>query len=147
MLYNMPPLLLRHSLWELAGIISYRLVFAAFEALLLLFVLILLSIILPGRWLRDQFAARGSVIAIVTSLWILVFHLGSGTWRGWPLWPYLAAAGYLLSLGVVYTLTVRHRRVEQAVISLVERLTIFSYVYLPLSVLGLFVVIIRNLAT
>jgi hypothetical protein len=145
LLYNMRPLLLRHSIWDLAGILSYRLIFAAFETLLVLSLLILLCIILPGRWLRDRFASEGSMIALVTSLWIIAFQLGSGTLRGWSLWPLLAASLYLASVGILYVLILRHRRVEQAVLSFVERLTVFTYVYIALSVLGLLVVVFRNL--
>jgi hypothetical protein len=142
----MRPLMLRHSLWDLFGILSYRLVFAAFESLLVLFILVLLCVILPARWLRDRFAAEGSMIALLTSLWIVAFQLGSGIFRRWSLWPFLVALGYVAVISVLYALIAQNERIEKAIVSFIERLTIFSYVYLFLTAIGLLVVVFRNLA-
>src|SRR5512142_2070935 len=56
---------------EIIGIFAYSLVTDLLSSLIVLAVLLVLAILLPPSFLRNQFAARGSAAVGVFSLWLI----------------------------------------------------------------------------
>lgn len=133
------------SFWGVISIFAYTQVFALLESAVVLLVLVLLGAILPARLFRDKFAAQGSIAVLLT--------VGGGiliqTTKLIPLWPskrlFLGAVVYLTSIGMSYVLIHRYKRLEEAIYSFIERLTVLLYVYIPITFLSVIIVILRNI--
>ncbi|MBE9474304.1 MAG: hypothetical protein IMY85_05390, partial [Chloroflexi bacterium] len=60
-----PSWILSRTIWEIVGIISYPLAFALLESIVFLLGLVILAVILPGKLLRDNFVAQGSLASLL----------------------------------------------------------------------------------
>jgi hypothetical protein len=140
--------LIHLNIWDVIGIFSYVMLFAWIESLLVLIVLILLSAILPAGFLRERFVAQSSLAVFLTSGWAIVAHYkaGVGEILPWTLKTFLlGAALYLVSIGVSHFLLRFFEPLEDSVNSFAERLTVFLYVYLPMTLLAVVIIILRNI--
>jgi hypothetical protein len=145
LLIEMPALLLRLSVWELIGVIAYAQVLALLESMVVLLVLVLTAAILPSRFLKDRFAAQGSMLVLLTSTWAIAYHFGYDMVSKWGFSPTLMWSGLFLASAVVaYVLILHCRRLEGVVLSLADRLVVPSSMYVALGLLGVVVVILRN---
>ncbi len=142
----LPGLVLSFTVWDVIGTASYTLAFALLESLILLVLLVLLAFILPGRLLRNHFEAVGSMLVLITAVWVMVtnwLRLNPAHWMNaghLPLWVL-----YLLSIVVPGLLTARSNRLERAVQAVIRRSAVLAYVYVALGCLGMAVVLLRNL--
>jgi hypothetical protein len=145
-LYILPAWLLRFSIWELAGAIGYPLVDALLESSLLWIGLIVLGYILPRKWLADRFVALSSVLAWLLAAWAVLAHFIYKIIQQLGLEQVLP--GLLLvafSFCIVYWLVQRSGRLEHRIIKLTQGLEVLAYFYVIFDLLGLVVVILRNL--
>lgn len=136
------------NIWDIIGIFSYVIMFAWIESVLVLIVLILLSAILPAGFLRERFVAQSSLAVFLTSGWAIAAHYkaGIGEILPWTLKTFLLGAVlYLASIGVSYFLIRFFEPLEGSINSFVERLTVFLYVYLPMTLLAMVIIILRNI--
>jgi len=141
-----PAWLLRLTIWELAGAISYPLVDALLESSILWIGLVLLSYMLPKKWLADKFVALSSVLVWVLAAWAVLVQFIYGLILQWG--PQQVLPGLLLvaiSFGLVYWLVKRHEKLESFIKRLTQGLAVLTYFYLIFDLLGLVVIIIRNL--
>ena len=113
---------------------------------MVLLVLIFLGATLPARFLRDRFVAQGNMVMLLTSGWAIVVRYNMATILSWTLATlFFWAALYLASIGVFYVLIHRYNRLEEAINSFAERLTVLLYVYIPITCLSVLIVILRNI--
>jgi hypothetical protein len=143
-LYELPSWLAFLDFWSIVGILAYALVASLLESVVLLLFVLALAIVLPRKWLRDRFATQGALIVLVLAFWLgLVQWLSS-----MRLWSdaqiVLGLVLVVATMVVASILAVRSPRLGAAVRSLAERSTILLYLYLPLGVLSLVIVLIRN---
>jgi hypothetical protein len=132
------------SAGQLFAAFSYSLVTAFLESLAFLLLLLALSFILPPSWLREAFVVRGSLISLsVLGLILLRAYLNT------------TALAYLRGLGalgaaagaaalVLVVLSGRAGWLRKSVAWLADRLTVFLYILVPLSLIGLITVLLRN---
>lgn len=150
----------RTNAWDAVGVVSYGLVFAFVESLLFFAVMALLGYLVPGRWDADWRVALLTVLALVASLWAMLEQLFFLIGTGWPGWfvSFLVSSGHparvfiALLVGVVgltvllpVVFVVRSERAYRAVRGLIDRLSILTIFYLVLDVVGLVIVIVRNI--
>jgi hypothetical protein len=144
-LRELPAWLLYLSGWDIIGIFAYAQVFALLESATVLLGLLLLGAILPAQLLREKFVAQGSIAVFLTSGWAIASHI-----QVIPVWPsegfFLGAVSCLAPIGGVYVLIHRYERVEEALNSFAERLSVLLYVYVPVSFLSVVIIILRNLS-
>ncbi len=135
---ELPSRLLSLPAWDLLGIFAYSQIFAFLESAGVLLIPLLGAAILPARFLRARFVAQGSGLALLTLGWLIVGRLGlfGNFW-----WIFL----YLISMGLSWVLLYRYERFEQFIISFAERLTVLLYVYIPITLLSVIIVILRNI--
>jgi hypothetical protein len=143
------------------GVMSYAVVLALVESLLLFGVITLLGLLVPARWSVERRVALLAVLALLLSLWAmaaqLFFLLGVSPSEQTLAW--LARSGhpvrimYLIALLLVTAsfltpalLMLRSERVHPAVSALIDRLSLLTTVYLVFDAAGLLIVIIRNLS-
>ena len=150
MFFQLPSWLSYLSLTNVLSLSAYVLMFALFESLFLLGILLVFGAILPKSWLRKDFAVQGSTLTGVAALGAYLVQRKVGLL--YKLSPEQLLLNTLLSLlGLILTLAIsafvyqRLPRLQSWVRSLSERMTVFAYIYIPLGVLSLVVVILRNL--
>jgi hypothetical protein len=130
---------------EVLGIFAYTQGFALLESLAIWLCLILLAMLLPAQAFRARFASQGTMTVFVAALWAILLRLIAATPLGLDagriaLW----AAFFLTSMVLSWILVARLRPMENALGAIADRLTVFLYIYVPLGLLGLVVVIVRN---
>lgn len=149
----------RTNAWDAVGVTSYGLVFAFVESVVLFGVMVLLGYLVAGKWGPERRIALLAVLALMASLWAMIgqlyFLIGTGfpDWviellirSGHPLRAMQAGAVVLVSLTVlVPVLLVLHSQRAFAMMrGLIERLSVLTMFYLLLDVIGLAIVIVRN---
>ena len=142
--FNFPAFILSYTIGEILVIAAYMLAFALLETLMVILVMVLLAVILPGALLREGFSYKASFCFITFAA--ISIHL-QYVMTNQPNISYLALElGRALILWLIPVLLVRFVSVvRKVVMEVLDRLTIFSYIYLPLGIISLFVVIIRLL--
>jgi len=143
--WRLPSWLHYLTVGEIFGILSYMLVTAFFESLLLVGLLLGLCALLP-RQFRDTFLVRGTGIALGFFLGILAFMIvyertGSTYLVTIPYWT-IASPALATLLGWLFP---RTRLLASFAAWTSDRLLVFLYLFLPLTALGLIVVVVRNL--
>lgn len=141
-----PAWLLRMTVWELAGGVGYALAAALLESCTLWLILVSLGLLLPGRWLADQFAAASSVIAWLLAGWAALVQFNFDQILRWEAGS--IAAGLLtvaLSAALAAWLVRRYGGVERLIRKAAQGLAVLAYLYVSIDVLGLAVVVLRNL--
>ena len=133
------------SVGDLAALFAYMVVVNLLESILVLLVPLVLSIILPHKWFYDRFKTR-SISLILFGLGFLVY-LNRNLHADSPfpltlvrLIP-IAAVGILILAFLVDQVGFLRRVLD----ALANRLTIFLYISIPVSVIALLVVLIRNI--
>lgn len=146
LLQVLPAWLLRMSTWEVVGGIAYTLAFALLESILITAGLWIVAMLLPARWIKGRFVAIGSSFIFLNALWTILLHYEYQTVRSMgvrELLPWLAL--YAFSVLVVLWFVYRSEKLSSAIVSLIERLAVLSFFYIAMDVLGLMVVVVRNL--
>jgi hypothetical protein len=144
-LYQVPAWVMQLNTWDLIGLIAYTQAFALIETIVVFFMLVLLSAILPAWFLRDRFVAQASMIILLSSAWsIVLFYnteiINRATRKTLVFW----FAAYLASIGVFYVPIQRCKKLEALIRSIVERLQVLSFVYVTVGFLSVIIVILRN---
>jgi hypothetical protein len=153
-LYKIPSFTLYFGFGANLAILCYMLAFALLESLLVTGLLAGLATLLPSRFLKEGFAWKGFVIVLVAAIAMIVFE-------GWyridffkdimagdrsSIAPFIV--GLLVSIVALVGLLLLVRsqpRLQRVVMYIAEQLSIFTYIYVPLGLIGLVVVVIRNL--
>jgi hypothetical protein len=149
-LYQVPSWLYYMTVPGVLALFAYVLGFALLESLLVTGFLAFYCFILPPRWLKDHFAAAGLLLALLLTLAVYLLRSGFAQFPKMALWQLLGIPlGLLLGLALVAPLLSwllrRFPRLAGWLVAAGERLTIFSYFYVPLGILGWVLVLVRNL--
>jgi len=143
-LSELPAWLQRLTLWDLIGAVAYTQVFALFESVGLLSILVFSSALLPARLFRHRFVAQSSTAVFLTSAWAVAIHFE----LIWPweadIWSLLWLSAYLSLLAAGALLVHARPKFANGLVNLVERLMPLSFAYVALSMLSILVVILRN---
>jgi hypothetical protein len=132
--------------WTLAGTIAYTQAFALFESLLILGMLVILAVILPGKWYRQRFVAQSSVAIILAAIAAVLVHLYGQSWGMWNIRGFLSWLGILFCVILVaFLLVARFERLQRVLEALADRLMILSSVYILIGAISFFLVLIRNI--
>lgn len=124
---------------------------ALLESAIILAGLLFIAFILPPKYFRNQFVAQGSLLVWLYAAWsaFLIDHITLAF--DWSLREIAVYASIFLAIVIASTVLLcflavyRFKALNRLIVTIVERLTIFLYLYIPLSLIGLAVVIVRNL--
>ncbi|CAG1016294.1 hypothetical protein ANAEL_05543 [Anaerolineales bacterium] len=136
-------------LGEILTVYSYSLLTDFIESLLFLAFLLLLSAILPPRFILEDFPVRGTIITI-SLLGALMFNLilytnsNTDAILGLPAWLFITICG-LLFMAFMEFLSEKIPLIKVTLVKLPEWLMIFLYAFMGLSLLALVVVAVKNL--
>jgi hypothetical protein len=150
MFWQVPSLLYYLSVWDVLILAAYVVSFALFESLVVLGFVLFLAFILPGRYLKDKFTIQGSLLVFLLGLGAVVLQRKIGLIYKLEIWQILAYPVLALIALIILTVTAayifnRFTRLARLATSLADRMTVFAYIYVPVGLLGLAVVIWRNL--
>lgn len=145
-LEQMPGWLTYLAIWDVLSIFAYVQAFALVESLLIVLALVVLAAMLPGRLLRNHFVSLSTAILILTTLWVLAAQYNDGVLRVLPMRTLVLLLGaYVVSIIVAFVLVHRYPSLRKGAIALAERFSVLLYLYVPVGLIGLIVVILRNI--
>ena len=154
-------LISRTNLWDAIGNMSYGLVYAFLESLLIFCVLTLLGLLTPKRWEVNRRVAFLTLLLFITALWSMISQLLYvwNIWLPFPLLQFIANTGrpflilYALSLALVVVtvglpvlLFLRSSKALPSMLDFMDRLSTLSMLYLFFDGIGLIIVVIRNIS-
>jgi len=153
-LYKIPAFSLYFGLTTNLAILSYMFAFALFESLLVTGALVATAALLPARFLRDGFAYKGFLIVLCATIAMIVFEgyyrveffkdLMAGNDSSIP--PFvIGLVVSLVSLFGLLRLFHVKPRLQRYALHVMEQFSVFTYIYVPLGLIGLIVMIVRNL--
>ncbi len=138
---SMPQWLLRLTPVQVIGSVSYSLAFALLETLIVFAVVLALLFILPKRLVGTAPIPLTAVVVGLTLLlmvWVILTPFAQQTRL------LLGFAGYLVLLAVGYIALQRSSKLARAIAAIVDRLIPLAVLYIFLDILGVIIVIIRN---
>lgn len=141
--WKLPGWLYFLSLSELAVIAAYILTSNLLESLALLLVFLIACVVLPPAWLRNEFATRGALTMYSLSMCVGLLNLSTLLALPTGADLFSTASGFLLTAGFALWLDKRIPVVHRLMADLGNRMIIFLYLWIPLSLIGLLVVVIR----
>ncbi len=134
------------SLWDLFGTFAYTQAMAFLESLLYLIGLIVLSFILPLKWMRRRFVVQGAVLAFIVSIGSMITVYYSEVFPIWTRRDLLEWIMVLLLVIIVISFFLsRSQKAERIVSQLVEKMTVLAIVYLLIDFLSIVAVFWRNI--
>ena len=141
--WKVPSWLYFLSLGEIAAVFAYTLVSSLLESTIILSVFLGLALVLPSRLFADKFVVRGSIIIIILTFWVAMFNLV--TLIQLPTTNDLVSFGTVALLTIALGLVIAERIsvLQKILVALGNRLTVFLYFWLPLSALGMLVILFR----
>jgi hypothetical protein len=153
-LYEIPSFLLYLNLGDMTAVVFYMMAFAFLECVLLTAGLVLVSLILPSTWLRTGFAYKGFLIILVATTGFILFqgYYKVGFFQNLinndysPFRPVLIGMvlGLVLLAGLFWLFHNRPR-LQKYLSAFIDQFSVFSYIYVPLGVIGILVVFVRNI--
>lgn len=149
----------RTNSWDALGVVSYGLIFAFIESVVVFLVAILLGFLISKKWSEDRRITLMGILVFIASLWAMVSYLYF--MLGWALSgeTILFFAGlahplrflYAISLALVAPtvalpayFVLRSEKFLKGVQGFFERLSLLTLFYLFFDFVGLVIVIIRN---
>ncbi len=124
---------------------SYPQTFALFESVVIFFPFVLLSALLPRRWLRDKFVALTTGIVYLSAAWFILAHINDLTVRYWGISQFLPWMGLFLSSQILCCFLIQYsEKLESIILSFVGRVAVLSLVYLLIDLVSLTILVIRN---
>ena len=150
----------RTNSWDAIGVVSYGLIFAFIESVVVFLVAILLGFLISKIWSEDRRIALLSTQVLVTSLWAMgsyLYFMLQVSISGETIDFLISLAHplrflYVISLAAVSVtvalptyLILRSEKVLQGMRGFFERLSLLTLFYLFFDVVGLVIVIVRNI--
>lgn len=150
MFYQVPSWLFYLSVWDVLMITAYVLGYALFESAVILGFIMLVSLILPTRIFKNKFIAQGGALSFTLALGAylvqrkigLLQKLGTEALLLYPVVALFLMVVFIFAASFVFERLNILNRFMQA---FAERMTIFAYIYIPLGLIGLSIVVLRNL--
>jgi hypothetical protein len=151
----------RTNVWDAVGVASYGMIFALAESILIFIVMALLGFLTPRQWDTERRVAFLSLLVIVIGGWS-IFGQARYVWN-WslpaPLFQFLISSDHPFRLlyaiylaAIVPTillpvyLFLKSRNSTRWMQEFMERLSTLTVFYLVFDMIGLVIVIVRNLS-
>ena len=155
--WDVPSFLLRYNTGEIISYLAYQFMFALLESTIVTIFVTVIGFIFPAKFLRNKFRATGTALVFAFAInaiyfkhildivnWVtdilsidtlITIQIVTGIW---------AVCLVVLPIGLV--MASKRERVEKIVNQFVDRLSILVSIYLFLSLLGILLIIVRNIS-
>lgn len=144
--WKVPAWLFYLGLGEVGVIYSYGVVNEFVESLAYLILLLMLAAILPASILKEKFQTRATLIALflLGSVYLISYLIAFQEVERVKAALFTISTGMVLDILLLW-LSAKFAFLERAIIFLTNQVTIFLYVYAPITAIALVVILIRNL--
>ena len=132
---------------DILGILAYSFAIDFLESLAILLLILVVSLLLPGKWIRDSFIARGVAAAVLFLGYLMYFSYSFKTIEVND-YPQRLASLTPAVIGLISFLVFLVGRIavlRRAVEEFSTRAVIFLYISVPISAIALLLVVGRNL--
>ncbi len=143
-LWYLPSWLHFQPVGEVMGVFSYVMAASFLEGLCFLLFLLVLCFILPPEWLRDDFPAHGTAITLPTIGMIMIYFRITNENIARIIFSPVGLVVALVIVALFYFST-NNQKIRKMFIALSERLTVFLYVIIPVFILSLLNILVRNI--
>ena len=147
-LRELPSYLMRMKVWDILGVFAYAQIVVLFDALILLFFLILAGLALPGSYHKAHFTQLAALVGFLAVAWVIPYHYLDSLeeWfpfiqQPWFAWLWLAAFFFFLALLVIFYF--RAPKLGKLTKNFLGRLTVLSSAYLVLVLVAAIIMILR----
>ena len=148
-LYNLSIWLNQLVIGELLILLTYILGISFIESLILLAGIVILAAILPAKFLRDQFVPQAGLMLWLIFILAFAAQMGQIYFTFWDQYAMVVYALGAVSLAAVlflpYFVVSKYKRVVKFMEAFANRLTVFLAIYIPVGVVSLVTIILRNL--
>jgi hypothetical protein len=145
-LWQVPSWILFLTPGEILVVLAYSMTSSLLESLAVAGILLFVCMLLPSRWLRDVFVTRGT-LAVVFGLGSIMLYMYRFSLVGYSYIDHLVPWS-LAGLGLTLLLTFispRIRPIVRAAAWISDRMIVFLFLFIPISLVSLLVVLYRNL--
>ena len=149
--------MLGHFFWKFSGwvyfqrvsdllvTLAYAFATTFLESAAVIFGIALLAAILPKPWFGEAFVARGAALVLLGLGYVMFFALQFQSKTDYPTAMVNITPWVLAGIFIVAYFAGRVPLIRRVLESLADRFLIFLYIFLPLGILGLVTMILRNL--
>jgi hypothetical protein len=142
--WQLPSWMYFSTVGEIAVFYSYTIFFNFIESILVLIPLILFSIILPSKWFFARFISMGTLLTLF-GLGYMMYFTSKLNVDTFPLeLVYQTPLIAIIILAIVFLID-RLGFLNKAIEELANRFTVFLYISIPVSLLSLLTILIRNI--
>jgi hypothetical protein len=152
-LFEIPAFLLYLGLGDITAILFYMMAFALLESVVVTGGLVILSMLLPSNWFKTGFAYKGFLIILISTIGSILFQgyykIGFFQYlikNDYSLFQPVFAGLIISALGLagLFWLFRRRPRLQIYLSKFIEQFGVFGYIYVPLGMIGILVVFVRN---
>lgn len=119
--------------------------FALVESIIVLVFLLVLAALLPGKIFRDKFVSISTVFIFLAAVWVVSFRYLEDRIRSWGMTGMLLLLALALATFVIaYLVVLKSEKADHMLNSLMQRVTLLSYLYLFIDITALVIVVSRN---
>jgi len=149
----------RTDQWDAIGYAGYSLLFILLESIILSAIIWGLSLLLPKAWGEKRtLSVAGSIFTILASISIvdMAFHafnevrISKQYLHGLATYPTLTyaliAAAVIIGIIIALVLILKTKSGEKVIYEIFDRIMLLGYLYLFLDIVGIVIVIIRNVS-
>jgi hypothetical protein len=147
-LHELPSFINYFPIGEILAVFAYMMMEAFLESLMVTTSLVLVGLALPKKWFMDSLPTNGFISLLIGAIAMIRLEdaLLVDTRQLPPFSFYYAWGAITFSAWILAILLVsRIKSIQSAVRFLIERISILGYFYLFLGIVGIAVVVIRNL--
>jgi hypothetical protein len=151
----------RTNLWDAIGVASYGMLFAFIESVVVFLALLLLGLVIPKQWHSDRRIAFLALLILIMSAWAMTSQL-LFLWNvslpapavqflrtsDHPLWILYGGSLAIVASTVLLLvfLFIKSKNSVAFMQNIMERVSLLTTFYLLFDVLGLIIVVIRNVS-
>jgi len=148
--YQIPSWLYYLRFTNIIILLAYTLAFALIESIIVIGFVILICMFFPSRIFKAKFVTQGSVQVFIISLLTYVLRQSVedlATMDEWSIAAICLAVILLLVVmaAIIFLIYKRFPVLEKWISLIADRLTIFGNLYATLGVLGMLIVVVRNI--
>jgi len=143
--YYVPGWLYFLTIGEILTIIAYSFTVNLLESVLVLLAVVALGVLLPRKWFAEAFIARGASLSVL-ALGLMMYVANQFNYKKYyPSEVIQWLPVILLLMGVFVYFLGRVKFVCNAIEFFADRAIIFLYISIPISVISLIVIVVRNI--
>ena len=137
----LPSWLKSMKIWEIFSINAYAYVWTLIESLIILLFVITVALLIPVKWLRENFVSKGSVLVWIVYIFAFIVQINEYEIKN------ELVAGLILIACIIFSfiLISKYHKIDEIIHSIADRLVVFLYVYIPISVVGVMIVLYNNI--